>query len=348
MNGKVVYSCPFVPAEWITAHGFTPSRIMPRAVGTGVHVGIRAGVCPYAHAFMNSVMSESDASAIIVTTLCDQMRRISECISENTQVPIFLMNVPHTWESINAQKLYASELKRLGRFLVRLGGSTPSNDALVSTMLEYDAARTSLRDARGRKSARTFSESLAAFHESCTSISPLVFRETCSRGEHLQFREQVSRNTETLVTVSWVRIGLVGGPLLGDHFDIFDFIENAGGRVVLDGTETGERTMPARFDRRELRVDPFTVLVQAYFGSIPDAARRPNSALYQWLRHDILNRDIQGMIMIRHIWCDTWHAEAQRMREWLDIPFFDLDITEDATDMSRKLTRLQAFMEMLT
>jgi benzoyl-CoA reductase/2-hydroxyglutaryl-CoA dehydratase subunit BcrC/BadD/HgdB len=35
------------------------------------------------------------------------------------------------------------------------------------------------------------------------------------------------------------------------------------------------------------------------------------------------------------------------MKEWLDIPLFDLDLAEDATDVGRRRTRLEAFMEML-
>ena len=53
---------------------------------------------------------------------------------------------------------------------------------------------------------------------------------------------------------------------------IFDLIEQLGGRVVLDGTEGGERTMPARFDPERVREDPLGELVRAYFDTIPDEA----------------------------------------------------------------------------
>ncbi|MCL2641880.1 MAG: hypothetical protein FWD53_13600, partial [Phycisphaerales bacterium] len=51
--GTVAYSSPFVPAEWIVAHGFEPRRVVPRASG----VAAVAGVCPFAHDFLMAVLA---------------------------------------------------------------------------------------------------------------------------------------------------------------------------------------------------------------------------------------------------------------------------------------------------
>jgi benzoyl-CoA reductase/2-hydroxyglutaryl-CoA dehydratase subunit BcrC/BadD/HgdB len=284
-------------------------------------------MCSYAHAFANSALSDADAAAIVVTTLCDQMRRISELIAQNTTCPVFLMNVPHTWESINARSLYASEIHRMGRFLVRLGGESPSREMLAGVMLDYDAKRSAIIESRGRMTARMHSQSLADFHGS-GGVVP----------------EQPDCGFQP----SGIPIGLVGGPLLAEQFEIFNMIEAAGGHIAMDGTETGERTLPGRFDRRLVQHDPFSALADAYFTVIPDAARRPNTRLYAWLKQRMDKRKLKGIILIRPVWCDNWHAESQRIKEWLNVPLFDLNITEDSSDMNRKLTRLGAFMEMLT
>ena len=95
-----------------------------------------------------------------------------------------------------------------------------------------------------------------------------------------------------------------------------------------------------------MRNDPLLELSDAYFGSIPDAFRRPNSAMYRWLKEMIGERQIKGLIFIRNIWCDIWHGEVQRMREWLNIPLLDLDL--NGTDpMMRNATRIEAFLELL-
>lgn len=294
---RIIYSCPFVPAEWIAAHGLTPARIRPKYSATS-SIGLAAGVCSYARAFAETAIEDNDARAAVVTTLCDQMRRISEVIEESTDLPLFLMQVPATWESANAQRAYVSELERLGRFLVRLGGETPSTERLSETMKAYDSERLTLRNSA----------------------------EPASGG---------------------VPIALIGGPMMDQHMSIFDIIRSLGGSFALDGTETGERGLPAKFDRRRVGDEPLQVLADAYFGSIPDASRRPNSMLYRWLAGEIKSRGIRGVILIRHIWCDSWHAESSRIKEWLDLPFLDLDLGESGGDIHRLTTRIQAFMGLV-
>ncbi|MHB0997662.1 MAG: 2-hydroxyacyl-CoA dehydratase [Armatimonadota bacterium] len=323
-DGKIIYSCPFVPAEWIAAHGFSPSRIVPRSHPDTDLLDNAPGICPFARAFANTAAS-IDASAVVVTTACDQMRRGYDFIERIAGKPTFLMNVPNTWESPSSQKLYASELERLGRFLVRLGGTSPSWDKLTAIMREYDVNRSRLRRSYGSMPPRRFSELIADFNRDPSTIMASDGNVYIPQG---------------------IPLALVGGPLMREHFEIFDNVEDAG-YIALDATETGERTIPPPYDRRRMTDEPFELMVDSYFGGIPDAARRPNSLLYQWLRKEIDARGIKGVIFLRYVWCDIWHAEAQRMKDWLGLPFFDLDITEDANDNSRRLTRLQAFMEML-
>lgn len=328
VTGRIVYSCPFVPAEWIAAHGFQPSRVMPSVAQIAPRIGIGAGVCPFARAFINLAISDVEAAGVIVTTVCDQMRRAAEIIALHTRTRVFLLNVPSTWETVGAQKLYLSELERLGRFLTRLGGEPPSDGRLAQAMRKYDGMRTKVKDARGTLSPRAYSEMIARFHRDASNAECPTGPTAASGHDRIP-------------------LAFVGGPLLVEHFRFFDLIEASGGHVALDATETGERTLPARFDRRRLSEDPLSELADAYFGTIPDVARRPNSELYRWLKRELAEREVRGIIYVRYLWCDLWHAEAQRMKEWLGLPFFDLDITEDTSDEGRRLTRFGAFMEML-
>jgi hypothetical protein len=57
---------------------------------------------------------------------------------------------------------------------------------------------------------------------------------------------------------------------------LFDLVEEAGGRIALDATETGRRGQPRPFDRRRIAEEPLMELADAYLG-IADASRRPNS-----------------------------------------------------------------------
>ena len=324
---RVIYTCPYVPAEWIAAHGLHPSRIMPNAHSIKYSYVPIEGVCPYLRAFVNE--AAADTSAVIFTTVCDQMRRGFDIISQRCKKPAFLMNVPKTWQNVNSHKLYIDELKRLGRFLVEIGGRTPSKTVLIDMMIRYDSIRASIRSARGCSNPRRYSEMIAEFN----------YNDPFNISDYDQIPFSLNGKE---------RLAILGGPLLREDFEIFDVIEHAGGQIVLDATETGERGICARFDRQRMRENPMLELSDAYFGHIPDAFRRPNSQLYNWLKEELPSRSVQGIIYRRYIWCDTWHAELARLRQWTALPVLDIDVNGDGQTMPAQMTkRIYAFLETL-
>jgi benzoyl-CoA reductase/2-hydroxyglutaryl-CoA dehydratase subunit BcrC/BadD/HgdB len=284
------------------------------------------------HSFINEVLTvpQMDTCGVVVTTVCDQMRRAFDILVRRCDLPAFLMNVPHTWQSVAAQKLYVDELKRLSRFLIQLGGKPFSDDTLAGVMLEYDAARASILDARGYLSARQCAESVAAFGRD--GLGMVLRSETAARP-----------------LIARVPLAIVGGPMVKGDLDIFDIVEQFGGRIVLDATETGERGLCPPFDRRRIRDDPLIELANAYFNGIPDASRRPNSELYNWLKRQLVSRAVRGIIFRRYVWCDTWHAELWRLKEWTDLPVLDIDVGGDnEAHQHRVPNRIRSFLEMLS
>jgi len=296
----IIYTCPYVPAEWIAAHGLRPSRIIPDSASSVLSLAGREGICPYVRGFVAAVTKNERAGAVIVTTVCDQMRRAFDVVTRECELPAFLMNVPNTWQNTAAQELYRDELLRLGRFLVRQGGKSPSNDALAEVS---DGPQTS-----------------------CTSRNTQYTR----------------RNTR------YVPLAIIGGPLMKQEFGIFDIVEESGGRIVLDATETGERGMCASPDVQRLRENPLRELAKAYFGGIVDASRRPDCELYDWLERRLAEREVQGVIFRRYVWCDMWHAQLRRLKGLIDLPVLDIDTAGDfKSEQSRTAGRIRAFLEML-
>ena len=222
----IVYTCPYVPAEWITAHGLRPRRLIPLPVEGTVAIPRIEGLCPYARAFVNDVAASDDVDGIVVTTMCDQMRRVFDLLVRRVDTPAFLLNVPSTWQTVAAQRLYLDELKRLGRFLVRLGGREPDKEQLVRTMLDQGDE--------------------AGVH---------------STG----FPNAMNRVWGPTPYGHGVPLALVGGPLMQRDRVLFDVVEECGGRIVLDATETGQRGVRGPFDRRRLLEDPLMELAEVYF-----------------------------------------------------------------------------------
>ena len=58
---------------------------------------------------------------------------------------------------------------------------------------------------------------------------------------------------------------------------------------------------------------------------IPDAFRRPDSGLFDWLGRELAARQVRGIIFRRYVWCDLWHAELQRLKKWSPVPVLEID-----------------------
>jgi benzoyl-CoA reductase/2-hydroxyglutaryl-CoA dehydratase subunit BcrC/BadD/HgdB len=145
-----------------------------------------------------------------------------------------------------------------------------------------------------------------------------------------------------------IRLAVLGGPLWETDDRFLDVIAQAGGCVVLDGTEGAERTMPRPFDPARIASDPLRELADAYFDEIPDAFRRPNIRLYEWLGRRLTEKQAQGIIFRRYVWCDLWHAELHRLRQWSKLPVLEIDVGPDDTGAPNRMQgRIEAFLETL-
>ena len=87
---------------------------------------------------------------------------------------------------------------------------------------------------------------------------------------------------------------LSAGRCHAGDYELLAAVEDAGGRFVLDATESGERTLPAPVDRQRLQADPREELVRIYFDCIPDVFQRPNDRLFSWLRGQVAERGVRG------------------------------------------------------
>ncbi|OGV55640.1 MAG: hypothetical protein A2X49_02760 [Lentisphaerae bacterium GWF2_52_8] len=325
MLKRVIYNCPFVPPEWVAAHGLQPSRIRPEE---RIDAAPKAGLCSYAHSFLKTALAQKP-DAIILSTRCDQMRRLTDSQTDRLAIPVFMFNVPATWQTTDARKLYSSELRRLGRFLEKLGGRSPSKKCLSEEIAKWDHNRKKLCEARRANSASHFSELLESFHRSGGKLpDKLIQKKVSPKG---------------------VSLGVIGGPLLAGRENILRVTELAGGQIVFDGTEDSERTLPDMLRAEKLQKSPFEELVHIYFDTIPDVFRRPDTALHEWLRRMITMHKPRGLVLSHFVWCDLWRAQISRMREWSGLPILSIDLSADSGEGAKQRirTRLEAFLEEL-
>ena len=162
----VLYASPFVPREWIAAHGLRPRLVAAKALASGAPPQPSVmGACHFAETFLQRAAS---AEASVFVTGCDQMRRAADQVAPRDRV--FLMNVPATWQTPAARQLYRAEIERLGAFLVGLGGVSPSPEALAAEMRRSVRERKTVpgnrtsADADGKVSLALVGESLLPSH----------------------------------------------------------------------------------------------------------------------------------------------------------------------------------------
>ena len=115
-------------------------------------------------------------------------------------------------------------------------------------------------------------------------------------------------------------LGLVGSPLLAEQLTLFEAVEAAGGRDCAGWHHERRTGVAAALRRPPIGEDPMAAMVELYFQTLPDAFRRPNTHLYEWLPRRCAELGLRGVLFHHQLWCDTWHAEAQRLKEALPIP----------------------------
>ena len=183
----------------------------------------------------------------------------------------------------------------------------PTAEHLSETMRQYSQARSQLLQSARQYSARRFAEAVARFHTDGSVKLP---------------DEPEPPPAEA------VPLAVLGGPLPASQWNLLDTIEAAGGRIVLNATEPGERTLGPVFQEEDWAADPTHALARRYFESIVDVFQRPNTRLYDWLGHRLRAHQVRGIVLWHYLGCDLWRGEAQSLREAFRLPVLLLDADE--------------------
>jgi len=103
----------------------------------------------------------------------------------------------------------------------------------------------------------------------------------------------------------------------GDY-EFFDLVEHCGGRVVLDARRRPADDAPP-FDAARVAADPLRELPTPISIRFPTPFVAPTRAV-RWLGRELAARQVRGIIFRRYAWCDLWHAELQRLKDWTPLP----------------------------
>jgi benzoyl-CoA reductase/2-hydroxyglutaryl-CoA dehydratase subunit BcrC/BadD/HgdB len=321
-SAEVFLASPWIPPEWVRAHGLRPRALWLAPNFAQPAAPLPAGVCAFAEATLQFAKAHSE-TAVVFSSACDQLRRAFDSATLHDHHRAFLFNLPATWQTPVASRIFRAELKRLGRFLLSIGGETPSPEILRREIVRAGAARQRLLQSATNCSARAFAEAVARLHWEGECAPP------------------------PRASVKHTPIALLGGPFLPRDWPLLDEIEAAGARVVLNATDSGERALGPVFADEPLARSPFDTLVRAWCDSIFDAFQRPDSRLYSWLKPRLTERGVRGIILWSYTNCDLWRAQAQSLRESFGLPVLPLETGGEPGSAPSRRNRLQAFLETL-
>jgi benzoyl-CoA reductase/2-hydroxyglutaryl-CoA dehydratase subunit BcrC/BadD/HgdB len=321
---EVLLTSPWIPPEWIAAHGFQPRGAWCAEDFNLQSLPLSAGVCAFSEAVVHHARTHTDC-AVVLTTTCDQMRRSHDMLAVSSLTRVFLFNIPAAWQSPVAHRMFQAELERLGRFLQEMGGRIQPPEDLARLAEERGRARQMLIDAAPSCSARQFAGAVASYHRNGTADLP----------------------SPAATSPGAIPVALVGGPMTRGHWGLLDAIEAGGGRIVLNATEFGERSLTPAMPPGLFSADPSGTAARHGLDHCVDVFQRPNTRLYDWLRGRMTALGVRGIVLWTHVGCDLWRAEAQHLRECFGLPLVHVDADELDTCSPRTLGRIQAFLEML-
>lgn len=313
MTPVLLCTSPWIPPEWVLAHGWLPQRsLMPaRRACSG-------GGCSQAEGLACAICAnDQQADAICVASVCDQQRRAVERACLGCERWLVQCPMPRS-ATAGGLALYRSELERLGAWLAQHGGRKPDRNLQIQLSLSYEETRQQLRQLAGQ-------------------IDPLAFAARCRAfawGHPLD--EGPAAPPPAGIPI------LLAGPHLG-HED--DWLRSAlaalGLRIVADVCDDSEGSLPAPLDRALLCEDPLAAIAAAHHQAFVEDGRVLR------LSELARQRAARGVVLLRPAFCDSWAADAAGLAEALGLPQLELIVDEGADPRHGLHTRLEAFAETL-
>ena len=340
------YFCTYTPIEIIHASGFIPVRILGEARRIDKADALVPNfICPYMRLALEKGMSGeySYISGLVQAYTCDVTCGVMNIWKENIGGEIFYtMPLPY-FDGPDSRDLFRSLIMELAERLDAIGG-TFSEKSLEGSIALYDRIRERLLhlyELRYR----------GALPLSARDLFYVVQAGFVTRPEdYLKLLEDLLEEIKVAGDRDRPRPGgapvLVSGSVL-DSPDIYDIIEQSGGRIVADDLCTGFRHI---YPPSGAGGDPVGVLIDRYLRRFPCPSRSRASDRLPEIKKLIASSGAKGVIFIFQKFCMSHLADQPVLAEELkkeNIQSILIEIEENGISEGQTRTRLEAFFEMV-
>lgn len=344
---KVVgYFCLYAPVEIIQAAGAIPVRLA-RADYQSELQGerfLRADACPFCKASLGKFAHDplyQLVDGVVTVNTCDMMRRLPESITANFSVPVFSLYLPRTSEPFpNRLSAFRAGLVDLKEWLGSLTGQEWQTERLIEAIDEMNRLRRKLQEldkSRAEKPPKIQGGELFDIVALATLLPPKRMLNL------LNDLLSMVRAAAGAVDKNRVRLLLTGSIVAEEDRTLIEIVEDSAD-IVADTVCTGSRWFNEEITVEE---EPFAGLACFYFNRTPCACRRPNSALFDYIREQVKERKVQGIVNKSLLYCDAYRFEGKWLRQELGIPVLEVDGDYSQENRQQLRTRIEAFLEML-
>ncbi len=144
---------------------------------------------------------------------------------------------------------------------------------------------------------------------------------------------------------SRAKIALIGGPVYACQLAALEQSLGNRGAIVLNASENAVEQFRRPLNPVALKTDPYAELAAAYLQTSPSIRTRPGHLFYEWLETQLQATVVDGIILLRHPFCDHWRGVEYQLRRRSLPPV--LPIEWNGSSQAAALSRLEAFLEML-
>ena len=363
-KGKKVigYFCVFAPVELILAADAIPVRVNSGWYDTS-KLGDRivpVEVCPVIRSTIGAKMiglsPYLELSDVVISTLtCDGMTKLSEILSDSTQV--WTMTPPRVKDSPQSLQLWKEEIKSIKTQIEKLTGNKITSKKLKEAIETMQKASRAFRRLQELRKGNTVLMGRDAMLVNQVALWDDIKRWTQKTDALCDELEMRVKEKAWACPPDTPRVVVTGTPMFWpDNWKLPTLIEEATPQGVLVGDEmcSSDRLLydPVGIDEWTMD-DMINGIAERYLmaSTCPCfTSKDGNEDRVNWLVNKVKENKAQGVIYYVVRGCILYAMEYSRVKKALDkvgIPVYYLDTEYTREDVGQMKTRVEAFLEML-
>lgn len=357
VGGKVIGAfCVFVPEDIVMAAGAVQVGLcagadfaIPDANGL-----IPDGSCPLVRASLGFKVSGAcpyiqSSDLMVGETTCDGKKKMYEVLAELQ--PTYIMELPQT-KSDKAHELFLSEIRKFRDKIEYLTGNKISSNALAEATKKVEAKKQAMR----RFNAARAADPVPISGRDALLVEQIAFyddidRFTAKVNELADELEARIAKGEGVFPKGTPRILYSGTPLPLPDWKIASIVEQAGGVIVGEESCVGSRYYSTATPANDGTLGGQTKAISERLMQTHCACFTPNTERATDIAQMARELEADGVMHYSLAFCQPYAFEAIKIEKSLqkaNIPMLTLESDFSANDAGQLLTRVQAFVEMLS